>query len=75
MTVQTQPVPQTYHGITRAKCLTCGYEARATDEGGVTTLELWNDYGLACIQNECQGASEWSLADGTTNTVPGGPPD
>lgn len=62
-------VKATYHDIVRAKCLTCAHEVRATDEGGVTTLELWNDYGVDCIANDCEGASEWELADGTVSVV------
>lgn len=56
----------TYHGIVRAKCLTCGYESRKKTE-----LELWNDYGVACIDNpDHKGASEWELTDGTVSVVP-----
>jgi hypothetical protein len=55
----------TYHGITYARCLTCGRESRDAD-----TLELWNDYGVACLTNGCEGASEWHLTDGTVTIVP-----
>lgn len=60
----------TYHGIVRAKCLTCGYESRDVGE-----LELWNDYGVDCIKRDCRGQSEWELVDGTVSVVESGDDD
>lgn len=54
----------TYHGIVRAKCLTCGYES--TD---VTEMSMWNDYGVDCIKNDCEGISEWEMIDGRVMRV------
>jgi hypothetical protein len=55
----------TYHGITKAECLTCGYVTTS-----VTTMEMWNDYGVTCIEGDHEaGVSRWTLQDGTVRVV------
>lgn len=56
----------TYHGITKALCLTCGY---VSDDD--TTLEMWNDYG-DCPNPAHDDDSEttlWVLEDGSIARV------
>lgn len=53
----------TYHGITKAECLICGYST--TDD---ETLELWNDGSVPCPSCSPgwgeRGASRWEYVDG-----------
>lgn len=56
----------TYHGITKAFCLTCGF---ATSDD--TTLEMWNDYGdcVGPAHAEDHETALWVLEDGSITRV------
>jgi hypothetical protein len=55
----------TYHGIVKVECLICGYVTT-----NVTTMEMWNDYGSTCMEeNHERGATRWTLKDGTVRVV------
>lgn len=56
----------TYHGITKALCLTCGYASN--DD---TTLEMWNDYGdcPSPAHSEDTETTLWVLSDGSIARV------